>query len=83
MRPMRRAVQGPLIRAGNRLVVARLPLPDGERHEVFMPPMPRRPDPRAGWSEWVSPRQVFDVQTGATGAQAMLQVRWRLRLYGE
>lgn len=77
------AVQGPLIRSGNRLVVARLTLPGGERHEVFMPSMPRRPDPKAGWSDWVSPRQVFDVQSGETGGQALLQMRWRLRLYGE
>lgn len=77
------AVQGPLIRAGNRLVVARLKLPGGERHEVFMPKMPRRPDPRADWSEWVSPREVFDVTSGQSGAPALLQMRWRLRLYGE
>lgn len=77
------AVQGPLIRSGNRLVVARLALPGGERHEVFMPPMPRRPDPKAGWSDWLPPRQVFDVQTGAGGAPPLLQMRWRLRLYGE
>lgn len=60
-----------------------LVLPGGERHEVFMPPMPRRPDPKAGWSDWLPPRQVFDVQTGAGGAPALLQMRWRLRLYGE
>lgn len=77
------AVQGPLIRAGSRLVVARLSLPAGERHEVFMPRMPRRPDPKAGWSEWVSPRTVFDVRTETEGAPALLQMRWRLRLYGE
>lgn len=77
------AVQGPLVRASNRLVVARLKLPDGERHEVFMPRMPRRPDPRADWSEWVSPREVFDVKTEKSGQPPLLQMRWRLRLYGE
>lgn len=77
------AVQGPLIRASNRLVVARLKLPGGERHEVFMPKMPRRPDPKADWSEWVSPREVFDVSSGQSGGPAMLQMRWRLQMYGE
>jgi MFS family permease len=77
------AVQEPLIRAGNRLVVARLSLPTGERHEVFMPRMPRRPDPKAGWSDWVSPRTVFDVRTETEGGAALLQMRWRLRLHGE
>jgi MFS family permease len=77
------AVQGPLIRAGNRLVVARLSLPAGERHEVFMPRMPRRPDPKAGWSDWVSPRTVFDVRTETEDGAALLQMRWRLRLHGE
>lgn len=77
------AVQGPLIRAGNRLVVARLKLSGGERHEVFMPKMPRSPDPHADWSEWISPREVFDVTSGQSGAPALLQMRWRLRLYGE
>jgi MFS family permease len=77
------AVQGPLIRAGNRLVVARLSLPAGERHEVFMPKMPRRPDPKAEWSDWVSPRTVFDVRTETEGGAALLQMRWRVRLYGE
>lgn len=77
------AVQGPLIRASNRLVVARLKLPGGERHEVFMPKMPRRPDPKADWSEWVAPREVFDVSSGQSGAPALLQMRWRLQLYGE
>jgi MFS family permease len=76
------AVQGPLIRAGNRLVVARLSLPTGERQEVFMPKMPRRPDPKA-WSDWLSPRTVFDVRTETEGGAALLQMRWRVRLYGE
>jgi hypothetical protein len=75
--------QGPLVRAFRRLVVARLKLPGGERHEVFMPPIPRTPDPRAGWSAWVSPHTVFDVQTGQEGGQPLLQMRWRLRLYGD
>lgn len=77
------AIQGPLVRSGSRLVVARLELPGVARDEVFMPPMPRRPDPKADWSEWQSPRQVFDARSGATGGPAMLQMRWRLRLYGE
>lgn len=77
------AVQGPLVRSGRRLIVARLSLPEGERHEVFMPPMPRTPDPKADWSDWVSPRTVFDVKTDKEGGQPLLQMRWRLRLYGD
>jgi len=77
------AVQGPLLRAGQRLVVARIALPSGERHEVFMPRMPRQPDPRADWSDWISPREVFDVRTERSGLPPLLQMRWRLRLYGE
>jgi len=77
------AIQGPLVRARRRLIVARLMLPGGERHEVFMPRMRRKPDPRADWSDWVSPRVVFDVRTETEGGAALLQMRWRLRLYGE
>ena len=44
------ALQGPLIRAGNRLVVARIRGPAGSRDELFSPGMPRTPDPKAGWS---------------------------------
>lgn len=77
------AIQGPLVRSGRRMIVARLTLPDGERHEVFMPPMPRTPDPKAGWSEWVSPRTVFDVKTEKEGGQPVLQMRWRIQLYGD
>lgn len=77
------AVQGPLLRSGQRLVVARLALPGGERHEVFMPRMARQPDPRAGWSEWLAPREVFDVATDRSGLPPLLQMRWRLQLYGE
>jgi hypothetical protein len=77
------AIQGPLVRSGRRMIVARLTLPEGERHEVFMPPMPRTPDPKADWSEWVSPRTVFDVKTEKEGAKALLEMRWRIQLYGE
>lgn len=77
------AIQGPLVRSGRRVIVARLSLAGGERHEVFMPRMPRRPDPKADWSEWVSPRTVFDVQTGQEGGQPLLQMRWRVQLYGD
>lgn len=77
------AIQGPLVRSGSRLIVARLSLPGGERHEVFMPPMPRTPDPKADWSEWVSPRTVFDVKTEKEGGQPLLQMRWRIQLYGD
>lgn len=58
------AIQGPLVRSGRRVIVARLNLAGGERHEVFMPRMPRRPDPKEG-------------------DQPLLQMRWRVQLYGD
>ena len=75
-------IQGPLIRSGSRLIVARLR--DGDRHrdEVFQPPIPRKPDPRADWSPWVAPVQVFSPnETGTPAPQ--LQLRWKIELYGQ
>lgn len=48
-----------------------------------MPPMPRTPDPTADWSEWVSPRTVLDVKTEKEDGRPLLQMRWRIQLYGE
>lgn len=76
------AVQGPLIRSGNRLIVARFGRGDSRHDEVFMPPIPRKPDPRADWSEWTKPREVFDPKTDKRG-NAVLEMRWRLELYGQ
>jgi MFS family permease len=77
------AVQGPLIRSGRRLIVARLRLPQGGHDELFSPPMPRKPDPRADWSEWHKPQQVYDGDAPSGKASALLEMRWKLRLYGE
>ncbi|MBI3368125.1 MAG: hypothetical protein HY021_06695 [Burkholderiales bacterium] len=77
------AVQGPLHGAWNRLVVARLEAPDGPRHLVFMPRMPRKPDPTADWSPWQGPREVHDPKTGAAASTPAMELRWRVRRYGE
>jgi MFS family permease len=77
------AVQGPLVGAWQRLVVARLELPEGPRDVVFMPRMPRKPDPLAGWSDWEPPREVFDPRAGAAASAPALQLRWRVRRYGD
>jgi MFS family permease len=77
------AVQGPLIRSGRRLIVARLRMPQGGRDELFSPPMPRKPNPRADWSAWSRPQHVYEGETQASKASALLEVRWKLRLYGE
>lgn len=75
-------LQGPLIRAGARLVVVRLRLPGGARDEIFKPSMPRTPDPAADWSAWTAPQHLFDAQGQPLKAAPLLELRWRLRLYG-
>lgn len=77
------ALQGPLMRSGRRLVVARLTLPGGAHDEVFVPAMPRTPDPRAPWSAWQPAQQVFVDGAEQRGRTPLLQLRWRLRLYGQ
>lgn len=77
------AVQGPLHGAWNRLVVVRLEVSDGRRNLVFMPRMPRKPDPGADWSAWQGPRQVDDPMTGAAASAPAMELRWRVRRYGE
>lgn len=78
------AVQGPLYRSGNRLIVARLgQRGDARRDELFSPRMPRTPDPKADWSEWVSPQQVMGPTGEPSKEPALLQMRWRLELYGQ
>lgn len=76
-------VQNPLVRASNRVIVARV----ADRHvEVFVPPIRRKPDPKAGWSEWYAPRLVEPAGgAGTTGPapRPILEVRYRIRLYGE
>lgn len=77
------ALQGPLIRAGNRLVVARIRGPEGSRDELFSPDMPRNPDPKAGWSPWAAPGQIFDAQGQPLPGPPLLEMRWRVRVYGQ
>lgn len=78
------AVQGPLYRSGNRLIVARVgPRGEVRREELFTPRMPRTPDPKAEWSEWVSPREVVGPGGEPSRQPALLQLRWRLELYGQ
>lgn len=77
------AVQGPLVAARQRLVVARLELPDGPRDLVFMPRMARKPDPRADWSAWEPPREVYDPRAGGPASAPPLELRWRVRRYGD
>jgi MFS family permease len=81
------AVQGALMRSGSRFIVAHVRRPAHEHYENFSPPMPRTPDPKADWSAWVAPREVFgppgsDGNPTRAGA-ALLQMRWRIELYGQ
>jgi hypothetical protein len=74
--------QGPLYRSGSRMIVVRV----GEQQiEVFSPPMKRTPDPKADWSEWYRPR-VVDPPYGVTPSaplKSILELRYKLRLYGD
>lgn len=75
-------VQGPLYRAGQRVIVVRV---DGRQHEVFMPTMKRTPDPKAGWSPWERPQRI-DPPYGVTptaAMESMVELRYRVRVYGE
>ena len=76
-------VQGGLIRSNQRVIDVRLKLPQGEHSEAFMPKMPRMPDPQTPWSDWMSPQQVFDPRDDRAKPQALLQMRWRVELYGQ
>ena len=76
-------IQNPLYRSPSRVIVARV----SDRHvEVFTPPWKAKPDPKAGWSSWTAPRHV-DRTNPETPADAVLrpilEVRYRVRLYGE
>jgi hypothetical protein len=75
-------VQGPLYRSGQRVIVVRV----GERQvEAFIPKMKRTPDPKADWSEWERPRAVdppYGV-TPPTPLKSMIELRYRVRPYGE
>lgn len=75
-------VQGPLYRAGNRVIVVRI----GEQQvESFTPPMQRTPNPKADWSEWYGPHTVeppYGV-TPPVPLKAMLELRYRVRAWGD
>lgn len=76
-------IQNPLVRSSNRVVVARV----ADRHlEVFVPPIRRKPDPKAGWSDWYAPRLVEPAGGDGAAGKApgpILEVRYKIRLYGE
>jgi MFS family permease len=76
------AIQQPLYRAGQRVIVVRI---DGRHDEIFVPRMARTPDPRADWSDWVRPRSVappFGTEP-ATPPASIIELRYRVRRYGE
>lgn len=76
-------IQNPLYRSSNRSIVARV----SDRHvELFTPPWKAKPDPRAAWSDWHAPRHVEPAREEPTPGPAprpILEVRYRVRLYGE
>ena len=76
------ASQGPLYRSASRTIVVRV----GEQQvEVFSPPMKRTPNPKADWSAWYRPVAV-DPPYGVTPPaplKSVLELRYKLRLYGE
>lgn len=71
-----------LYRSANRVIVVRV----GEQQvEAFIPPMKRKPDPKAGWSEWYRPGAV-DPPYGVTPPaplKSMLELRYKVRVYGQ
>lgn len=76
-------VQNPLFRSSSRLVVVRV---SDRQIEVFTPPWKAKPEPRAGWSSWYGPRQVdrpFGQEGAGPAPRGILELRYRLRLYGE
>ncbi len=76
-------VQNPVYRSASRSIVSRVA---NRRVEVFVPRMKSKPDPKAGWSAWQAPRLV-EMQGGGAGAgeeaKPILELRYRVRLYGE
>ncbi len=75
-------VQGPLMRAANRVIVVRI----GEQQvESFMPPIKRTPDNKATWSDWYRPGSVeppYGV-TPPAPLKPMLEMRYRVRAWGD
>ncbi len=74
--------QGPLYRAGSRVIVVRIA---NRQDEAFMPPMKRVPDPKADWSSWYKPTSV-DPPYGVVPPvplKPMFELRYRVRRYGD
>ena len=74
--------QGPLYRAGSRVIVVRVA---STQDEAFMPPMKRVPDPKADWSEWYRPTAV-DPPYGVVPPaplKPLFELRYRVRRYGD
>ena len=75
-------IQGPLYRAGSRVIVVHIA---DRQVEAFMPPMKRVPDAKAGWSEWYRPTAVDPADRAVSPAplKAMFELRYRVRRYGD
>lgn len=75
-------IQGPLTRAGRRLVSVNI---EGRQAEAFLPPMKRVPDPKADWSDWYDPRHVAPAYgvVAPAALQPMFALRYRVRRYGD
>ncbi len=75
-------VEGPLYRSGSRTIVVTI---EGNRMEAFIPPMKRVPDPKADWSPWYRPRQVYPygVTPPSAPLEPVFELRYRVRKYGD
>lgn len=76
------AIQQPIYRSANRVIVVRLV---GRQDEAFMPRMRRTPDPQSDWSEWVRPQSVDPPYGVAPPAplHSIVELRYRVRKYGD
>lgn len=76
------AIQGPLYQAGYRVIVLSI---NGKQDDVFTPPMKRKPNPKADWSEWYRPARVVPPYgvTPAVPLRPLFELRYRVRIYGE
>lgn len=76
------AVQEPLYRAAQRMIVVRIV---GRHDEVFIPRMGRTPDPAADWIDWERPKTVAPPYGTEPAAppQSIIELRYRVRPYGQ
>ena len=74
--------QGPLSRAASRVIVVRIA---DRQVELFTPPMKRMPNPKADWSTWYRPSAVEPLYgvVPVSPLHAILELRYRIRVYGE